>query len=125
MSVRSEGCRRSLDRKSDLFTTLNAYKQKHNTSHEGTAALELHIYHDNFGATPRYKREKPKTLSVKRGRQAFIVNGYILLSKSLPGFKTTLYRLSLFRVSFCRAVFGFLEAFKASKKALSRSFHVR
>ena len=69
---------------------LNAYKQKHNTSHEGTAALELHIYHDNFGATPRYKGEKPKTLSAKRGRQAFIVNGYLLLSKSLPGFKITL-----------------------------------
>ena len=30
---------------------LNAYKQKHNASHEGTAALELHIYHDNFGAS--------------------------------------------------------------------------
>ena len=45
---------------------LNAYKQKHNTSHEGTVALELHIYHDNFGASPRYKWEKPKMLSAKR-----------------------------------------------------------
>ena len=69
---------------------LNAYKQKHNTCHEGTAALELHKYQDNFGTTPRYKQEKPKTLPAKRGRQAFIVNGYILLSKSLPGFKITL-----------------------------------
>ena len=69
---------------------LNAYKQKHNTSHEGAAALELHKYQDNFGATPRYKREKPNTLPAKRGRQAFIVNGSISLSKSLPGFEITL-----------------------------------
>ena len=65
---------------------LNAYKQKHNTSHEGTVAFELHLYHNNFGATPCYKWEKPKTLSPKCGKQAFIVNSYLLLSKSLPGF---------------------------------------
>ena len=47
---------------------LNAYKQKHNTSYKGTAALELHKCHDNFGATSCYKREKPKTLPAKRGR---------------------------------------------------------
>ena len=28
---------------------LNAYKQKHNTSYKGTAALELHKCHDNLG----------------------------------------------------------------------------
>ena len=35
-------------------------------------------------------------LSAKRGRQAFIVNGYTLLSKSLPGFKITVEASLLF-----------------------------
>ena len=46
---------------------LNAYKQKHNTSYKGTAALGLHKYHGNFGATPRYNREKPKLLKLGKG----------------------------------------------------------
>ena len=61
-------------------------------------------------------------LSAKRGRQAFIVNGYTLLSKSLPGFKITV-EASLFLVSFCS--FFWLKAFKACKKALSGSFHAK
>ena len=42
---------------------LNAYKGKLNNNYEGTAALELHRYHNNFGATPCYKREKQKTVA--------------------------------------------------------------
>ena len=68
MSIKSEDCRRTLDHKSDLFTMFfsqrNAYKQKHNTNYmyKGTVALELHKCNDNFGTTPRYRREKLKTL---------------------------------------------------------------
>ena len=44
---------------------LNACKQKHINNYKGTAALELHKYHNTFGAIPRYKWEN--TLPAKRG----------------------------------------------------------
>ena len=56
---------------------LNAYEHKHNTNYKATASFELQKCQDNFGGTSCYKREKPKTLTAKRGRQAFFVNGYI------------------------------------------------
>jgi len=59
------------------------------TLYKGTAALDLHKYHDSFEATPHYKREKPKTIPEKCSGRAFSVSGYILLLKSLPWFKIT------------------------------------
>ena len=67
MSVRSVGCRQSLDCKSDLrihhvFFSMPISRSTITT--KGIAALELHKHHNNFGATP-HKWEKPKMLPAK------------------------------------------------------------
>ena len=68
MSGRSDSCLQSLDRKSNNVFFSTPISRSTSLTTKVQCTLELHKYHDNFGATPHYEREKPKTLHAKLGR---------------------------------------------------------